>query len=62
MDKEVVVHIYTMEHYSAIKRNAFESGLMRWMNLQPIIQSEVRKRKINIIYTNAYIWNLERWY
>jgi len=31
MDKEVVV-IYTMEYYSAIKRNAFESVLMRWMN------------------------------
>ena len=36
-------YIYTMEYYSAIKRNAFDSVLMRWMNL------EVRKRK-NIIY------------
>ena len=43
-------YIYTMEYYSAIKRNAFESVLMRWMNLEPIIQSEVRKRKTNIIY------------
>ena len=46
--------IYTMEYYSAIKRNIFESVLMRQMNLEPIIQSEVsqqvRKRKINIIY------------
>ena len=33
--------IYTMEYYSAIKRNTFESVLMRWMNLEPIIQSEV---------------------
>ena len=33
---------------------------MRWMNLDPIIQSEVRKRKISHIY--AYIQNLERWY
>ena len=40
MDKEVVVHIYTMEYYSAIKRNTFESVLMKWMNLEPIIQSE----------------------
>ena len=55
-------YIYTMEYYSVMKRNTFESVLMRWMNLEPIIQSEVRKRKINIIYTNAYIWNLERWY
>ena len=32
-------YIYTMEYYSVIKRNAFESILMRWMNLEPIIQS-----------------------
>ena len=43
-------YIYTMEYYSAIKRNAFESILMRWMNLEPIIQSEIRKRKPNSIY------------
>ena len=49
-----------MKYYSAIKRNAFESVLMRWMNLEPIIQREVRKRKINIVCTNAYIWNLEK--
>ena len=34
-------YIYTMEYYSAIKKNTFESILMRWMNLEPIIQSEV---------------------
>ena len=51
MDEEVVVHLYnTMEYYSAIKWNAFESVLMRWMNLELILQSEVRKRKTNIIY------------
>ena len=50
MDKEVVV-IYTMEYYSTIKRNAFESVLMRWMNLEPIIQSEIsQKGKTNIVY------------
>ena len=32
-------YIYTLEHYSAIRRNTFESVLMRWMNLEPIIQS-----------------------
>ena len=37
-------YIYTTEYYSAIKRKAFESVLMRWMDLEPIIQSEVRKR------------------
>ena len=34
-------YIYTMEYYSAIKKNAFEFILMRWMKLEPIIQSEV---------------------
>ena len=34
-------YIYTMEYYSAIKMNTFKSVLMRWMNLEPIIQSEV---------------------
>ena len=36
--------IYTMEYYSAIKKNAFESVLMRWMKLEPIIQSEVSQK------------------
>ena len=46
MDKEVVVHIHNgMEYYSAIKRNAFGLVLMRWMNLEPIIQSEVSQKE-----------------
>ena len=43
-------HTHTMEYYSVIKRKTFESVLVKWMNLEPIIQSEVRKRKINIIF------------
>ena len=35
---------YTMEYYSAIKKNSFESVLMRWMKLEPIIQSEVSQK------------------
>ena len=38
-------HIYIMEYYSAIKRNVFESVLMRWMNLEPIIQNEVSQKE-----------------
>ena len=38
-------YIYTMEYYSAIKRNTFESVLMRWMSLEPIIQSEVSQKE-----------------
>ena len=37
-------YIYTMEYYSAIKKNTFESLLMRWMKLEPIIQSEVSQK------------------
>ena len=40
-------HIYTMEYYLAIKRNTFELFLMRWMNLEPIIQSEVSQKEKN---------------
>ena len=40
-----LLYIYTMEYYSAIKRNTFDSVLMRWMNLEPIIQSEVSQKE-----------------
>ena len=43
-------YIYTLEYYSAIKKNEFESVLVRWVNLESVIQSEVRKRKANIVY------------
>ena len=59
MDKEVVALEqlpvvpcsipYTMEYYSAIKRNKTELFVVRWMNLESVIESEVRKRKTNII-------------
>ena len=38
-------YIYTMEYYSVMKRNAFESVLMRWMNLEPIIQNEINQKE-----------------
>ena len=38
-------YIYTMEYYAAIKRNAFESVLMRWINLEHIILSEVSQKE-----------------
>ena len=43
MDKKAVVHIH--HDYSAIKKNTFESVLMRWMKLEPIIQSEVSQKE-----------------
>ena len=47
---------YTMEYYSAIKKNAFESVLMRWMKLEPIIQSEVNQKEKHqySIYIHIY--------
>ena len=38
-------YIYTVEYYSAIKKNAFESVLMRWMKPEPIIQSKVSQKE-----------------
>ena len=38
-------YIYTMEYYSAVKKNSFESVLMRWVKLEPIIQSEVSQKE-----------------
>ena len=43
-------YIYTMEYYSAIKKNAFESVLMRWMKWEPITQSEVSQKNTNTVY------------
>ena len=48
-----------MEYYSAIKKNRFESVLVSWMNLEPVIQSEVSQREKQILYINVYIWYLE---
>ena len=49
-------YIYIIEYYSAIKKNAFESVLMRWMKPEPIIQSEVsQKEKTPLQYINTYI-------
>ena len=61
MNKEVVVHIHN-GIYSAIKRNTFQAVLMRWMNLEPVIQSDASQKERKILYINAYIWNLERRY
>ena len=38
-------YIYTMEYYSAINKNTFESVLMRWMKLEPIMQNEVSQKE-----------------
>ena len=54
-------YIYTMEYYSAIKKNTFESVLMRWMKLEPIIQSEVSQKDKDQYNILTHIWNFKRW-
>ena len=51
-------HIYTMEYYSAIKRNVFESVLMKWMNLEPIIQSEVSQKEKDKCHILTHIYRI----
>ena len=51
-------YVYTMEYCSAIKRNTFESVLMRWMNLQPITQSGVSQKEKNKYHTLTHIYGI----
>ena len=53
-------YIYTMEYYSAIKRNTFDSVLMRWMNLEPIIQSEVSQKEKDKYHILMYIYGIQK--
>ena len=54
-------HIYTVEYYSAIKRNEIELFVVRWMDLESVIQSEVKsEREKQILYANTHIWSLKR--
>ena len=43
-------YIYAMEYYSAIKKNKSESIIIRWMNLEPIVQSEVSQKEKNKLF------------
>ena len=51
-------HIHTMEYYSAIKRNAFQSVLMWWMNLESIIQSEVSQKEKDKYHILTHIYGI----
>ena len=55
-------HIYTMKYYSAIKRDMFYQVLMKWMNLEPILQSVVSRKEKDKYHILTHIWNLEKWY
>ena len=47
-----------MEYYLAIKKNAFESVLMRWINLEPIIQSEVSQKEKDKYHILTHIYGI----
>ena len=51
-------YIHTMRYYSAIKRNAFEPVLMRWMNLELIIQSEVSQKEKDKYHILTHIYGI----
>ena len=53
-------YIYTMEYYSAIKKNTFESVLMRWMKLEPIIQSEVSQKEKHQYSILMHIYGIQK--
>ena len=57
MDKEVVVHIYNGVLLSH-KRNIFESVLMRWINLEPIIQSAVSEKEKDKYHILTHIYGI----
>ena len=46
----------------AIKRNEIELFVVRWMDLESVIQSEVSQREKQIPYANTYIWNLKKFH
>ena len=51
-------YVYTMEYYSAIKKNAFESVLMRWINIEPIILSEVSQKEKDKYHILMHIYRI----
>ena len=51
-------YIYTMEYYSAIKKNTFESVLMRWVKLEPTVQSEVSQKEKHLYSILTHIYGI----
>ena len=52
------IYIYTMEYYSATKRNKIGSFVETWMDLETVIQNEVNQKELKKLYINTYMWNL----
>ena len=58
----MIKELYKMEYYSAVKMNASDTILMRWMNQEPIIHKEVSQKQKDKYHILMHIWNLVRWY
>ena len=58
MDKEFVTQIYTMKYYSVIKRNGIELFVVRWMDLESVIQSEVSQKEKNKYRMLTHIYGI----
>ena len=56
----IYIYIYTMEHCSAIKKNEFESDLVRWMNIEPVIQSKVSQKGKNKYCILVHIYEIQK--
>ena len=52
------LYIYTMEYYSVVQRNEFESAELRWMSLEPVIQSEVSQKEKNKYHILMHIYGI----
>ena len=53
-------YIYTMEYYSAIKRNKIEFFVERWMDLETVIQSDISQKETKKYHMLTHIWNLKK--
>ena len=53
-------HIYTMEYYSAIRRNEIELFVVRWMDLESVIQSEVSQKEKNKYHMVTHIYGIKK--
>ena len=53
-------YIYTMEYYSAVKGNTYESVLMKWMKLEPIVQSEVSQKEKDKYRILMHIYGIQK--
>ena len=60
MDKSIHTHIntHTLEYYSAIKRNSFELVLMRLVNLEPVIKTEVSQKEEDKYHILTHIYGI----